>query len=79
MMREHTTRFRALVKRSPAPQVTTQNAWESLRAHATLRAHEVIDEVPGVLRRLKTFLLVGSITMIAFAAGMLVVLWHAVR
>ena len=52
---------------------------ESLRAHATLRAHEVIDEVPGVLRRLKTFLLVGSITMIAFAAGMLVVLWHSVR
>jgi len=78
MMREHTTRIRALVKRSPAPQVT-QNTWESLRAHATLRAHEVIDEVPGVLRRLKTFLLVGSITMIAFAAGMLVVLWHAVR
>jgi phage terminase large subunit GpA-like protein len=79
MMREHTTRIRALVKRSPAPQVTTQNTWESLRAHATRRAHEVIDEVPGVLRRLKTFLLVGSITMIAFAAGMLVVLWHAVR
>ena len=79
MMREHTTRIRALVKRTPAPQVTTQSAWECLRGHATLRAHEVIDEVPGVLRRLKTFLLVGSITMIAFAAGMLVVLWHAVR
>jgi len=47
--------------------------------HATRRAHEAIDEVPGILRRLKTFLLVGSITMIAFAAGMLVVLWHAVR
>ena len=78
-MREHTTRIRGLVKRTPAPQVTTQNTRESLRAHATLRAHEVIDEVPGVLRRLKTFLLVGSITMIAFAAGMLVVLWHAVR
>ena len=79
MMREHTTRIRALVKRSPTPQVTTQIPWESLCAHATLRAHEVIDEVPGVLRRLKTFLLVGSITMIAFSAGMLVVLWHAVR
>jgi hypothetical protein len=79
MMREHTTRIRAMVKRTPAPQVTNQSTWESLRAHATLRAHEVLDEVPGVLRRLKTFLLVGSITMIAFAAGMLVVLWHAVR
>ena len=79
MMREQTTRIRALVKRTPAPQVTAHNTGESLRAHATLRAREVIDEVPGVLRRLKTFLLVGSITMIAFAAGMLVVLWHAVR
>ena len=79
MMREHTTRMRALVKRTPAVQVTTQSTWESLRAHATFRAREVLDEVPGVLRRLKTFLLVGSITMIAFAAGMLVVLWHAVR
>ena len=79
MMREPTTRIRALVKRAPALQVTTQDTWESLRAHATRRAHEALDEVPGVLRRLKTFLLVGSITMIAFAAGMLLVLWHAVR
>jgi phage terminase large subunit GpA-like protein len=79
MMREPTARIWAMVKRTPAPQVITQGTWESLRAHATRRAHEALDEVPGVLRRLKTFLLVGSITMIAFAAGMLVVLWHAVR
>jgi hypothetical protein len=79
MMREPTTRIRAMVKRTPAPQVINQGTWESLRAHATRRAHEALDEVPGVLRRLKTFLLVGSFTMIAFAAGMLVVLWHAVR
>ena len=72
MMRDPTTRIRA-------PQVTALDPWESLRAHATRRAHEAIDEVPGILRRLKTFLLVGSITMIAFAARMLVVLWHAVR
>jgi hypothetical protein len=78
MMREPTSRIRALVKRTP-PQVTALDPWESLRVHATRRAHEAIDEVPGILRRLKTFLLVGSITMIAFAAGMLVVLWHAVR
>jgi len=79
MMREPTTRIRAALKRAPAPQVITQDAWGGLRAHATRRAHEALDEVPGVLRRLKTFLLVGSITMAAFAAGMLVVLWHAVR
>lgn len=77
MMRDPTTRIRAIVKQTP--QVTALDPWESLRAHATRRAHEAIDEVPGILRRLKTFLLVGSITMIAFAAGMLVVLWHAVR
>ena len=59
--------------------VTTQEAWGSLRAHAVQRAHEAIDEVPGLLRRLSTFLFVGSITMAAFAVGMLVVLWHAVR
>ena len=79
MMRDPTTRIRAIVKRTPAPQVTALDPRESLRVHATRRAHEAIDEVPGILRRLKTFLLVGSITMIAFAAGMLVVLWHAVR
>ena len=79
MMRETTSRMRAMVKRTPEPQVITGGTWESLRVHATRRAHEALDEVPGVLRRLKTFLLVGSITMIAFAAGMLVVLWHAVR
>jgi hypothetical protein len=43
------------------------------------RAHEALDEVPGVLRRLKTFLLVGSITMAAFAAAMVAVLWRAAR
>jgi hypothetical protein len=78
VMREPTSRIRALVRRTP-PQVTTQDTRETLRAHATRRVHEALDEVPGVLRRLKTFLLVGSVTMIAFAAGMLVVLWHAVR
>jgi hypothetical protein len=78
-MREITTRVRAIGKPKPHQPVTTQEAWGSLRAHAVQRAHEALDEVPGVLRRLRTFLLVGSVTMIAFAAGMLVVLWHAVR
>jgi len=78
-MREITTRVRAIGRPKPRRPVTTQEAWGSLRAHAVMRAHEALDEVPGVLRRLRTFLLVGSITMMAFAAGMLVVLWHAVR
>jgi hypothetical protein len=79
MMRDLTPRIRTARRRAPLPPVTTQEAWGSLRAHAVQRAHESLDEVPGVLRRLRTFLLVGSITMAAFAAGMLVVLWHAVR
>lgn len=57
--------------------VTSHDAWNGLRAHAVHRAHEALDEVPGVLRRLKTFLLVGSITMVAFAAAMVAVLWRA--
>ena len=59
--------------------ITSQEAWGSLRAHALHRAHEALDEVPGVLRRLKTFLLVGSITMAAFATAMVAVLWRAAR
>ena len=73
------TRVRTVGRRAPERPVTSQEAWGSIRAHAVHRAYETLDEVPGVLRRLKTFLLVGSITMAAFAAGMLVVLWHAVR
>jgi hypothetical protein len=78
-MREKTTRIPVLGKPRPHQPVTTQEAWGSLRAHAVQRAHEALDEVPGVLRRLETFLFIASITMAAFAAGMLVVLWHAVR
>lgn len=64
-------------RRSAEMPITTHDAWGSLRAHAVHRAHEALDEVPGVLRRLKTFLLVGSITMAAFAAAMVAVLWRA--
>lgn len=78
-MRDEIVRFRPARRRAAQPPVPAQEAWGGLRAHAVHRAHEALDEVPGVLRRLKTFLLVGSITMAAFAMGMLVVLWHAVR
>lgn len=78
-MRDAIVRYRPTRRRLPARPVASQEEWGSLRAHAVQRAHEALDEVPGVLRRLRTFLLVGSITMAAFAAGMLAVLWHAVR
>ena len=69
---------RSIIRRTPERTIPMQPAVGGLRAHARLRAHEALDEVPGVLRRLKTFLLVASITMAAFAVGMLVVMWHAV-
>jgi len=78
-MRDAIARVRATQRHVPETPLTTQEALGSIRAHAVHRAHEVIDEVPRVLRRLSLFLLVGTITMAAFAAGMLVVLWHAVR
>ena len=78
-MREQIHRALSSGRRRQETPIATGDAWGSLRAHAVHRAHEVLDEAPGLLRRLKTFLLVGSITMAAFAMGMLVVLWHAVR
>jgi hypothetical protein len=79
MMRRTTHRAMASRRRTPEPPISTHGAWGGLRAHAMHRAHESLDEVPAVLRRLKTFLLVASITMVAFAAAMVAVLWRAVR
>jgi hypothetical protein len=78
-MRDALARVLPARRRGSELPITTQEAWGSLRAHAVHRAHEALDEVPGLLRTLRRFLVVGSITMAAFAAGMLVVLWHAVR
>jgi hypothetical protein len=78
-MRDALARVLPARRRGPELPITTQEAWGSLRAHAVHRAHEALDEVPGLLPTLRRFLVVGSITTTAFAAGMLIVLWHAVR
>ena len=77
-MRGTIEKFRSRRGRRPAT-IVSHDPSGGLRAHAVMRLHETLDELPGVLRRLKTFLLIGSITMVAFAAGMIAVLWHAVR
>ena len=76
-MREQIHRALPTGRRRNETPITMEDARGSLRAHAVHRAHEALDEVPGLLRRLKTFLLVGSITMAAFAAAMVAVLWRA--
>jgi hypothetical protein len=52
--------------------------WRHLRAHAARRIEEAIDEIPGVLRHLRLFLLVASVSMVVFGAGLLFVLWRAI-
>jgi hypothetical protein len=52
--------------------------WQHVRLHAARRMEEALDEIPGVLRHVRIFLLVASITMMVFATGLLVVLWKAV-
>ena len=73
--------YRALPprRRSPGTPISVHDPWGGLRAHAIHRAHETLDEVPAILRRLKMFLLVAAITMAAFAAGMVAILWRAAR
>ena len=52
--------------------------WAHLRKHAMVRIEESLDHVPTVLRRLGTFLLVGSIALVAFVIAVAVILAHAV-
>jgi hypothetical protein len=40
--------------------------------------HEALDEVPGILRGFRIFLRMASIAMVAFAVGMVFVIWRLV-
>jgi hypothetical protein len=77
-MRNMLARLRPGVSTRSTRPVVTDATWGSLRAHAVHRAHETLAVVPTVVRRVGTFLLIGSIAMAAFAVGMLFVVWHAV-
>ena len=47
-----------------------------LRVVAGQRAEEFLAEVPATMRRLRTLLVVLSITIPVFVLGLIVVLWH---
>jgi hypothetical protein len=49
---------------------------QRLRMVAAHRAEEILAEVAPTLRRLRTFLLVATISIPLFLAGLVAVLWH---
>ncbi|HEX2425802.1 MAG TPA: hypothetical protein VHM47_07970 [Actinomycetota bacterium] len=58
--------------------VTVVRPYGSLRDHAVERAHNALDEVPGILRGFRIFLLMASVAMVAFAVGVVFVIARAV-
>lgn len=52
---------------------------QRLRVVVANRTEEILAEVAPTLRRLRTFLLVVTITVPAFLTGLLVVLWRIAR
>ncbi len=75
-MREMMGRMRRAGR--PRPTVTVVDPYGSLRHHAVRRAHEALDEVPGILRGFRMFLLMASFAMVALAVGMVFVVWRVV-
>jgi len=55
---------------------TTGAVVQRLRVVVAHRAEEILAEVPATLRRLRTFLLVLSISVPLFLVGVVAVLWH---
>jgi len=73
-MREAIGRLRG--SRRPTT-VTVVRPHGSLREHAVQRAHDALDEVPGILRGFRIFLLMASVAMVAFAVGVVFLLARA--
>jgi hypothetical protein len=74
-MREAIGRIRG---RRRVSTVTVVRRYGSLREHAVQRAHEALDEVPGILRGFRIFLLMASVAMVAFAVGIVFVIGRAI-
>lgn len=56
--------------------LTTVTIGQRLRMVAAHRAEEILAEVAPTLRRVRTFLLVATISIPMFLAGLVAVLWH---
>jgi hypothetical protein len=62
----------------PAHYESTTFAHQA-RTIALFHGERILGEIPTTLRRVGLFMLVMSITIPAFLAGLLVVLWHFAR
>ena len=72
--RRQTPRAMQAIPVSRAPE----SDFAHLRKHAMIRLEESLDHVPTVLRRISTFLLVGTVAMVAFVIAVVIILAHAV-
>jgi len=61
---------------TPNDEFSRRAIWNRIRAAAVEAGEGALRELPATVRRLRTLLLVLAITVPAFLAGVLVVLWH---
>jgi hypothetical protein len=61
---------------APAEPMTTARFAQHARTVVAHHGERILAEVPRTLRRVSLFLLVLAISIPAFLAGLLVVLWH---
>jgi hypothetical protein len=63
----------------PAPHYESTTFAHQTRTLALHHGERILSEIPRTLRRVRHFIVVMSITVPAFLAGLLVVLWHFAR
>jgi len=61
---------------TPDDEFSRRTIWNRIRTAAVEAGEGALRELPTTVRRLRTLLLVLTITVPAFLAGLLVVLWH---
>ena len=61
---------------SPEDEFSRRAIWNRIRTAAVEAGEGALRELPSTVRRVRTLLLVLTIAVPAFLAGVLVVLWH---